>query len=259
MKLDRDLHLIHEEVPPSLRWRSISSSYTDDMSMIMGRWNINLMHQECIYALHRHYLSHQRTNPEFSYSRRTCSDAALQLLRLQSEMHTAFQPGGRWQDRNWRLTIFSTHGFLLGAMVLCLDLYEARSRSEILSPADLELQVKKFDALKLSHEIWQSRSKVSSDAQRACNVLAAMLSKVSRPSTTDAMRDTIDGQTASTSMDWSQVVGICLPSPSRMEPNNGGIDFTSDPHFTDPLDSILSENENIDWVRTHATSPVISN
>jgi len=259
MKLDRELHLIHEEVPPSLRWRSISSSYTDDMSIIMGRLNIDLMHQECICALHRHYLSHQRTNPEFAYSRRTCSDAALQLLQLQSEMHAAFQPGGRWQERNWSPTIFATRGFLLGAMVLCLDLYEARNRSEIPPPTDLGLQVRKFDALKLSYEIWLSRSQVSSDARRACNVLAAMLSKVSRPSAADPMQDVTDGQTTSTPMDWSQVVGICLPSPSRIESNNGGIVFISDPRFTDPLDSILSENENVDWVRKRATSSVIFN
>jgi len=156
MKLDQELHAACLVVPPSLRMKPLGRLLSDQPHMILNRMNIELSYLKSLCILHRMYLSHERSNPTFSYSRKTCTDAALQLLHRQADLYAASQPGGRFHNEGSMLTSVALHDFLLAAMITSLDLYESQ-KSPFTSSEDLNNQRESFDALRLSHEIWTSR------------------------------------------------------------------------------------------------------
>ena len=259
MRLDAELKEAHNEVPPSLRMRPLNLSFTDQPFMILNRLYSDLVYLKSICVLHRTYLTQHRSDPLFDYSRRTCGDAALQILKHQAELHEACQPEGFFYDHRWMLSSLSCHDFLLAAMITCLDLYESHKQSATLCLEDLEAQVKKYDALRHSHGIWVWRSEFSRDARRASSVLAIMLSKVPRPNiAANAAREMssmtqppINANTA------GQVAGGYLQSSSRVEDDCHPTDQVSLPYncappevtTKDPLNTGFSEFDNIDWVR----------
>lgn len=252
MKLDAELDRAHKEVPPSLRLKPLALSFTDQPYMILNRLYSNLVYLKSVCVLHRKYLSQNRSDPSFDYSRRACGDAALQILKHQAELSEACQPGGLFYDHRWMLSSLSCHDFLLAAMITSLDLYESHKQSASLPPEDLEAQVKKYDALKQSHGIWMSREEISRDARRASSVLAIMLSKVPRPNVTtkaplrisSTMDTPINGHNESED-DSSCDTNTFDLAGQQLSTNNYNIaDFSA----TDPLNTVFSELNDIDWV-----------
>ncbi len=258
MKLDAELDKAHKEVPPSLRMKPMTLSFTDQPYMILNRLYSDLVYLKSVCVLHRKYLSENRSDPRYGYSRRVCRDAALQILKHQAELHAACQPGGLFHDHRWMLSSLSCHDFLLAAMITCLDLYESQKQAPTLHAEDLEAQVKKYDALRHCHGIWVSRSGFSRDARRASSVLAIMLSKVPRPKIpTKAPQERSDATHTVTNANQlgETLVGYSHSSPCNMN----GFDFTAQdlpmsnrdpPAFatTDPLNTVFVEFDNIDWV-----------
>jgi hypothetical protein len=177
LKLNDELQETHADVPPSLRMRAISSSFADQVHIILDRGYIDILSLKILCVLYRNYLSHDRSNPAFKHSRKTCTDAALQILKYQAELHLTSQPGGQFYNDKWILSSLTLHDFLMTAKIICLDLYE--SHADNTRTEYSKAQVEKYDALRVSRDIWTSRRAFSRDARRASNVLAVMLSKVS--------------------------------------------------------------------------------
>lgn len=261
MKLDRDIHEMHTEIPPSLRMRSFSSQFMDPAYVIVDRLNIDQMYLRCLCVLHRKYLSQDRSNPTFDYSRKTCTDAALKMMKYQADLHIACQPGGQFSNDGWMFTSLQLHDFLLAAMIICLDLYESQAKLANASPQDAKAQIEKYDALQLSHDIWMSRKATSRDARRASDVLAVMLSKVPRPNTVSDSVDTVqDLSTVSQVMTERQYVartptnssgssswttsGFDVPGQGLPVDNNA----SQGSNTVNPLDTIFGVADSIDWV-----------
>lgn len=259
MRLDAELKEAHNEVPPSLRMRPLNLSFTDQPFMILNRLYSDLVYLKSVCVLHRKYLSQHRSDPSFGYSRRTCGDAAFQILKHQAELHEACQPEGFFHDHRWMLSSLSCHDFLLAAMITCLDLYESHKQSASLCPEDLEAQANRYDALRHSYGIWAGRRDFSRDARRASSILAIMLSKVPRPNIlanaapemSSIIQSPMNGNTA------VQAAGGFLQSSSRVEDERHPTDQVFVPHdcappelsTKDPLNTGFSELDNIDWVR----------
>ena len=259
MRLDAELDEAHNEVPPSLRMRPLNLSFTDQPFMILNRLYSELVYLKSVCVLHRKYLSQCRSDPSFGYSRRTCGDAALQILKHQAELHEACQPEGFFYDHRWMLSSLSCHDFLLAAMITCLDLYESHKQSATFCPEDLEAQAKKYDALRHSYGIWAWRREFSRDARRASSVLAIMLSKVPRPNlpTNAAQEMSSMIQPPMNANTAVQTAGGFSQSSSRCEDERHPTDQVSlsygcapaELSTKDPLNTGFSELDNIDWVR----------
>ncbi len=170
IKLDLKLHEMYKEVPPSLKTRLLSSSVTDEAHMVMWRLNIELMSQRSLCVLHRDHLSHHHSNPSFDYPRRTCTNAALQTLEHQVDLHFACQPGGRFCNDQWMLLSLILHDFPIDAMIISLDLYESHNNATRSSAENPDARAKIFDASRLSYEIWASRRETSRDARHASRI-----------------------------------------------------------------------------------------
>ena len=259
MRLDTEVHENHADVPPSLRVRSLASSPSNQPHQFTRRLHIETMYLQSLCVLHRKYLSHDRSNPAFAYSRKTCTDAALQILKHQADVHFASQPGGRFFKDKWMLSSLTLHNFLLAVTIICLDLYESQKESFSTPPERLDGQVAKHDALRLACEIWISRRAYSRDAHRACNVLAVMLSKVPRPKAWEkpgnnapADFSTVFQTSRRGPEDASSTIGSTEGSSGNMsafEMPNQGFSTLPAPDFsaTDPLNTIFDGSENIDW------------
>lgn len=263
MKLDTELQEAHKDVPPSLRMRPLALSFTDQPYMILNRLYSDLVYLKSVCVLHRKYLTEDRSNPAFSYSRAVCGDAALQILKHQAELHGACQPGGLFHDHKWMLSSLSCHDFLLAAMITCLDLYESHKQSATSLPEDLAAQIEKYDSLRHSHEIWMSRRAFSRDARRASSVLAIMLSKVPRPNIpTEAPSEIPLMRQAPTNGNEPSTAAVSYSETWNMD----GLDLADQaaPLYnynppgsssTDPLNTVFSEFDNVDWV---SQSPLLS-
>jgi hypothetical protein len=265
LQLDAELRQTRSEMPPSLVWRPLSSSITDETYAIMHRLNLEVMYQKSMMILHRRYLSYDRLNSTYQYSRDAGLAASLQLLRHQAEVEQATRPGGLLHNGQWSASSIALHDFLLAAMITCLDLYESHRESKsTMLPAELEAQRKKYDALQTSRQIWQSRRTTSPDAKRASNVLAVMLSKIPRPD--DATERTENGDVRSsnevsrplthTHADGNTQRTASNPGVATESANCEGSGISSGSDLLEPpdlpsqdfLDQVFADSDMLDWV-----------
>lgn len=247
MRLDSELRETHASIPRSLVMRSIASQFIDTASTVLHRLYLELLYLKSLCVLHRHYLSNETTNSAFDYSRTTCTDAALQILAYQAELHAALQPGGQFCNDKYMLSSLTLHDFLLGTTITCLGLYESHNSPATISLEVKDLQARRYDALKHSHGIWLSRKAFSRDARRASNVLTVILSKIPKPiilaqpmsvsaeTTLDSYLST-NGIGSAANLSGNSSCGLNLPN-------------TSDTGSAGSLDSFFTDADYIDWVR----------
>ena len=259
MELDRQLDKEHADIPPSLQWKPLGTSFTDHATQIVNRLHIEVTCLKSRAILHRKYLSYQRSNPVYDFSRKTAIDAALKILSIQAELYIATQPGGRFHNDKWLFSSLMLHDFLLAAMIACLDLYESYRKPAASTQSDLDTRVQEYEAICQSHEVWTSRKAISRDARRASNVLAALLSKVPRPDSPATGQhgnwEPSDVPTnVSNGVDPQDSIFTFESSPwfidSASMPDQGltaaipDFDFES----SDPLNSVFGQSDFIDWV-----------
>ncbi|OAL39228.1 hypothetical protein AYO20_01546 [Fonsecaea nubica] len=271
LSLDDELRKIRAGIPPSLRWRPLGSSITDETHTIVHRLNVELVYQKGMMILHRRYLSHDRTNPAFQYSRSACTGASFQMLQYQAEVDRATQPGGLLHNSQWTSANLAHHDFLLAAMITCLDLYESHRQTgtEAMPTLDSDAQRLRYDALKVSHDIWQSQTSTSSDARRASDILAIMLSKIPRPG--PQKKEEVNGihsATADIVQPLSQVKldAVRTASTNQSVPldkptiplHDDGLEAIHDPASRELLDVFFSDSYMIDWVSSSSPSHVLS-
>lgn len=125
MKIDAQLRLIHNEVPPSLKMRPVkATSFSDESNMITKRMIAEMLYLKCLCILHLAYLTHGRGNLKFEPSRKACQDAALQILDIQIESYKECLLGGRLYEERWTIFSSTLYDFLLAAVIVCVDVYE---------------------------------------------------------------------------------------------------------------------------------------
>jgi len=180
IQFDGELRGMREEIPPSLRMKPLASSFTDQPYMILHRLNLDLLYQKSLCVLHQNYLNHDRLDPKFAYSKKICTDSALQILKYQAELHVACQPGGQLGTEKLVPSSVVLHDSLLAAMVISLDLHKPYNKLGSITPEELKTRDEKYNALRSSYNILSSRKAFSRDARRDSNILAAMLSKVQK-------------------------------------------------------------------------------
>ena len=153
MGLDRELNEMHAGIPPSIRIGSSGSILSDPGYMVLSRLYINLLYLQSLCVLHRPYISLSRSNAAFAYSRKRCTDAALQTLKYQAELHVASQPGGQFHKDRYMLSSMVFDAFLMAAMIICFDLYESCNKPDAMFQEYSKSQMSKYDALRFSYEI----------------------------------------------------------------------------------------------------------
>ncbi|KAM3416114.1 hypothetical protein BST61_g9595 [Cercospora zeina] len=218
MELDRRLDDARASLPPPLQMPEMSELVTDPAEQLMCRVNLDLIYLKTKIVLHRRYmeqpfaqLSMEEQQFGIGFSRKSCVDAALKVLKHQHAVYAASQPGGQLESVKWYMGSISTHDFLLAAMVVCLELsQQIGDDTDVLHPNVIMCPVRgvMMDALEKSHKIWSAtamkrkpgrelsqpvgREHMFDETDKACRAMSVMLDKVRAkfPQQADVMRRT---------------------------------------------------------------------
>ncbi|TVY82476.1 Fusarisetin A cluster transcription factor fsa6 [Lachnellula suecica] len=189
LKRDNRLRELKNNMPPHLRLRNLDECMHDPATLLMQRFNIDIFWQKCVCVLHRKYIARARQNTRYAHSRRACVDASMEILRHQAKLHFESQPGGRMRAMKWFISSLTKHDYLLGAMIVCLDLhYDQVSESMADHPPNFDpyfwspaQRAEMLNALETSQQIWKESVGSSMEAYKASNILGVMLEKLKSP------------------------------------------------------------------------------
>ncbi|KAJ5675099.1 uncharacterized protein N7477_005033 [Penicillium maclennaniae] len=182
MELDAELRRARDLIPDHLQIRSMEECQVDPVSLIMSRFSVMTVYLKAQCVLHRPYLVRARENPRFTYSRRTCIDSALELLKFQALIHNETRHG-RLRGRQV-VTSLSSADFLLAGTIVCLDLYQGYQLQASGRPSGdtytwgRERCEEMTTAIQRTKEIWDEMRDESMEAYKASSVLGVMLAKL---------------------------------------------------------------------------------
>ena len=186
--LNRDNRLrdLKNNMAPHLRLRPIDECTHDPASLLMQRFGLEVMWQKTVCVLHRKYLARARQNPRYAHSRRACVDASMEILRCQAQLHRESQPGGRMRTVKYYISSMTNHDYLLGAMVVLLDLnYDSMAEAMEERPANYDpyfwspaQRAEMLLALETSQNIWRESVETSMEAYKAANIISIVLDKI---------------------------------------------------------------------------------
>lgn len=188
LRFDSKLRAIIRELPPHLKLLPLEGSH-DPVTLIIARFNVDILYQKIMCLLHRKYLRRARQNPRYVHSRRSAIEASLATLRHLLTLHGESQPNGRLRSLNWYVKSIATRDFLLPAMLVVLDLHfdnlaertQERRDSESTfawTPDQRDGMVSILDAI---CDIWKGLADTSVEAYKASKVLEIMLDKIKDP------------------------------------------------------------------------------
>lgn len=234
IRFDAKVRQIMQEMPPHLQLNSLEGSH-DPVTLIIARYNIEILYQKILCLLHRKYLAKARNNPRYAHSRRSAVEASLRALEHLSVLHRESSPNGRLRSLSWYVKSIATKDFILPAMLVILDLHYDNLASQSSPQPDnegaflwsQEQRSKMIGSLQEAREIWNTLADTSMEAFKAGKIIDIMLEKIRNPmpnpetqpvSRTESMSDL----TTSAGLDTSPTLGQGLTSPESLTQFNPG-------------------------------------
>lgn len=184
MNLDLQLRETQHSIPPHLKMRTMEESARDPTTLIMQRFNLDLLYLRSQCMLHRRFLGPSRTHSRYAYSRRTCIEASMQMLQHQETLQSECMPGGRLRNVKSFISSLTMHDFLMAAMTVCLDLYHtAEGERTGKEEADGYLwshdrRESMMQAIEVAERIWAGMKDESIEAYKAHSTLNVMINKL---------------------------------------------------------------------------------
>ncbi|KAH8883974.1 hypothetical protein GQ53DRAFT_662698 [Thozetella sp. PMI_491] len=193
LRFDAELRDIREELPPHLKLQPLDGSH-DPLTLIIARFNIDILYLKIMCLLHRKYMSRARSNPRYAHSRRSAIEASMETLRHLSTLHRESQPSGRLRSIKWYVSSIATKDFLLPAMLIVLDLHfdnqaersGKRQDSQSLYFWTPEQRAEMISNLEMTRDIWKGLAHTSMEAVKASNILDLMVDKIKSPTSKDS-------------------------------------------------------------------------
>ncbi|KAI0125553.1 fungal-specific transcription factor domain-containing protein [Xylariales sp. AK1849] len=184
---DRKLREIVDELPPHLKMQPLEGSH-DPVTLIIARFNMNILYQKIMCMLHRKHLIRARQNSRYAHSRRSAVEASLETLAHLRTIHRECQPTGRLRTMKWFVQATSKDT-LLPTMLVVLDLHHdnlaaasgERQDSQTAYFWTPEQRAEMVSVLESVRDIWKSLAQESVEAYKAANILDIMLEKVKHP------------------------------------------------------------------------------
>ncbi|OJD14110.1 hypothetical protein AJ78_05510 [Emergomyces pasteurianus Ep9510] len=227
MKEDRKLNQLFESLPP--QFKMPKGTIIELPTSIFQRVVLELLYNKARCLLHKKHFALPDT--AYAYSRRTCLDAAMRILKIQSFLHNEAQPGGRFYDQRWKLSLILRQDFMLAAMIICVNLehQSVEPQPALPTPASGDYPYwraeDKIRALEYAYEAWEKWLRASKDEARAAEAVKIVL---------DKHRKANQGEPIVESDDITKV----HPSSTLPAPNAGmsqGLSMTDSSHSTEML------------------------
>ncbi|KAF7859644.1 hypothetical protein EAF04_008723 [Stromatinia cepivora] len=175
---DNKLWELKRNLAPHLQLRPMEECMHDPATLLMHRFNVDILWQKTMCVLHRKYIARARQNSRYDHSRRACVNAAMEILRHQHKIHLESKPGGRLRSMRWAISPLTKHDYLLAAMIVCLELHYGT-----ICPPDkhfwkTEELADMLNAVETSQSIWSEAVEESMEAFKACKALNIILEKM---------------------------------------------------------------------------------
>ncbi|KJZ79101.1 hypothetical protein HIM_01252 [Hirsutella minnesotensis 3608] len=189
IRFDAKLRQVMQELPPHLKLGLFEAS-RDPVTLIIARFNIDILYQKIMCLLHRKYLPRARQNPRYAHSRRSAIEASLQAMSHLQMLHRESKGGGKLRAVCWYVKSIATKEFILPAMLIVLDLhFDNIAKQSAAAPQDHdgafmwspEERSRMIGTLEDAAAIWSSLADSSTDAFKASKVLDIMLQKIKDP------------------------------------------------------------------------------
>lgn len=184
---DSRLREILAELPPHLKMHPLEGSH-DPVTLLIARFNTNLLYQKIMCMLHRKHMIRARQNPRYAHSRRSAVEASLETLAHLRTINRECQPNGRLRTMKWYVQSTSKDT-LLPTMLVALELNHdnvataagQRQDSQATYFWTPEQRAEMMSALESVRDIWKSLTQDSVEAYKAANILDIMLEKIKNP------------------------------------------------------------------------------
>lgn len=185
LRFDAKLRELREELPPHLKMQPLKGT-NDPLTLIVARFNVDILYLKIICLLHRKYLTRSRHNPRYAHSRRSAIESALEMLSHLHVLHRESQPNGRLQSIKWYVASIATKEFLMPSMLVLLDLHfdnqaersDRRQDSQSLFFWTPEQRMEMMRSLESARDIWYGLRDGSMEAVKAYNIVKIMLDKI---------------------------------------------------------------------------------
>ncbi|OIW34383.1 hypothetical protein CONLIGDRAFT_566845 [Coniochaeta ligniaria NRRL 30616] len=189
LRFDARLREIKEELPQHLKMQPLEGSQ-DPLTLIIARFNIDILYLRIMCLLHRKYMSRARHNPRYAHSRRSAIEASMETLKHLANLHRESQPSGRLRSIKWYVSSIATKDFVLPAMLVILDLhYDSNAERAAGLRQDSQSQyfwtpeqrADMIRTLEVTRAIWAGLADDSMEAMKASNILELMLERIKKP------------------------------------------------------------------------------
>lgn len=193
VRYDAKLRQIMQELPPHLKLTPLEGT-RDPVTLVIARFNVDILFQKILCLLHRKYLPRARQNSRYAHSRRSAMDASLRSLDHLTVLNKESQNNGRLRAVSWYVKSIATKDFILPAMLVILDLHfdniARQSPRKNESDGNFlwtdEQRTQMFTALNTVNAIWKSLADTSMEAYKATKIIEIMLKKLQDPETQKA-------------------------------------------------------------------------
>ncbi|KAF3768931.1 hypothetical protein M406DRAFT_250084 [Cryphonectria parasitica EP155] len=193
LRFDAKLRELREELPPHLKMQPLEGSH-EPLTLIVARFNVDILYLKIMCLLHRKYLARSRHNPRYAHSRRSAIEAALEMLSHLKVLHRESQPNGRLRSIKWYVASIATKEFLLPSMLITLDLHfdkqvertNQRQDSQSLFFWTPEQRLEMIRSLEAARDIWEGLADGSMEAVKAHNIVKIMLDKINSPAAAES-------------------------------------------------------------------------
>ncbi|RGP69508.1 transcription factor [Fusarium sporotrichioides] len=177
--LDTEVRQAYANIPDHFKYKPLTNFLTEEVSVIMTRTTLELLHLKSIIVLHRQHLMH-RHDSRSEFSRNACLEAAGRLLERQVEMDRVTETGGQLHDMKWTITTLTISDFTLAAMVICLDLTVTMRHSADSPPSPTTYhEVQRYLAIiKNAHKMWVVAGELCSEARTVAHALDSTMERV---------------------------------------------------------------------------------
>ncbi|KAI5462999.1 fungal-specific transcription factor domain-containing protein [Mariannaea sp. PMI_226] len=188
IRFDAKLRQVMQELPPHLKLTHLEGSH-DPVTLIIARFNVDILYQKILCLLHRKYLPRARHSPRYAHSRRSAIEASLTALDHLDVLHRESQPTGRLRSVHWYVKSIATKDFILPAMLVILDLHFDNLGERDVNRPDHdgaflwtpEERTRMIVSLEKAKAIWKTLADSSMEAYKATKIIEIMLHKIQNP------------------------------------------------------------------------------
>jgi hypothetical protein len=187
LEIDRAIRNTYAKVPEYFKLQNMSEQAQDSLPLIFSRFTLANIHHKSLCVVHSRFLELARSDERYRYSRRTCLESAMALLRFQAIQHQDLPIQGKIQSLTKYQTSITIHDYLLAATIISAELCLGRGRVPVENaPAKCPMggptRSEMLTSLDISANIFSQMRDKSIEAYKASDVLGMLLRKLQTPS-----------------------------------------------------------------------------